>query len=197
MSVTADPRSTAPSVASHPAIDATRDTAHPASRGALVVRLLFGVTWSIDAVLKWLPGYRNSFLSQLQAAAQGQPSWLHWWFHGWISVQSHAPALFADLTGLAETSIALVLLLGVARRAGYLVGIVYSLLVWSVGEGFGGPYVSGSTDVGTGIILAILFAALFVFAPSARREPLSLDRSLVRRWSWWRQLAEPHAADRR
>jgi hypothetical protein len=40
-----------------------------------------------------------------------------------------------------------VLLLGVARRAGYAVGIVYSLLVWGVGEGFGGPYTSGATDI--------------------------------------------------
>jgi uncharacterized membrane protein YphA (DoxX/SURF4 family) len=141
--------------------------------------------------------YRHTFLSQLQGAAQGQPAWLHGWFHAWISVQSHAPSLFADLTGVAETSLALVLALGVARRAGYLFGMVYSLLVWSVGEGFGGPYVSGSTDVGTGIILAILFAALYVSAPSAAREPLSLDRTLVARWTWWRVVAEPHATDRR
>jgi uncharacterized membrane protein YphA (DoxX/SURF4 family) len=167
------------------------------ARGALILRLLFGVTWAIDAVLKWLPGYRHSFLSQLQGAAQGQPSWLHWWFHGWISVQSHAPALFADLTGVAETSLALVLVFGVARRAGYLVGIGYSLLVWAVGEGFGGPYTSGATDIGTGIIYALLFGALLVLAPSARGEQLSLDRSLVTRWSWWKLLAEPHAADRR
>jgi nitrite reductase (NO-forming) len=157
---------------------------------------VFGITWAIDAVLKWLPGYRNTFLSQLKGAAQGQPSWLHWWFHGWISIQSHAPSLFADLTGLAETTLAVVLLLGVARRAGYVFGIVYTLLVWSVGEGFGGPYVSGSTDIGTGIILAIMFAALYVTAPSAADGRLGLDRTLITRWSWWKLVAEPHAADR-
>src|SRR6201999_369613 len=77
-------------------------------RGALAVRLLFGLAWAIDAVLKWLPGYRHSYLTQLQATAQGQPSWLHWWFHFWITLQSHAPSLFATLTGIAETSLALV-----------------------------------------------------------------------------------------
>jgi thiosulfate dehydrogenase [quinone] large subunit len=194
MSAIADRRSKA--AAAQPGGGTVRDGVRSASSGTLVVRLLFGITWAIDAVLKWLPGYRHSFLSQLQGAAQGQPSWLHWWFHGWISLQSHAPALFADLTGLAETTLALVLLLGVARRAGYLFGIVYTLLVWSVGEGFGGPYASGSTDVGTGIILAILFAALYVTAPSAAQERLSVDRTLITRWSWWKYLAEPHAADR-
>jgi thiosulfate dehydrogenase [quinone] large subunit len=168
-----------------------------APTGTLVVRLLFGAAWAIDAVMKWLPGFRHSFLSQLRDTAHGQPSWLHWWFHDWIVVQSHAPGLFVALTAITETLLALVLLLGVARRAGYLVGIGWSLLVWAVGEGFGGPYMSGSTDIGTGIVYALLFGALLVFAPPARRERLCLDRLLVARWSWWRFVAEPHADDRR
>lgn len=161
-----------------------------------LVRLAFGVIWAIDAALKWLPGYRHSYIHQLEEAAEGQPAWLHWWFRFWIKLQSGAPALFADLTGIAETALALVLLLGVARRAGYLLGAAYALLVWAVGEGFGGPYKSGSTDVGTGIIYALLFVTLLVFAAPARRERLGLDRVLVARWRWWRHLAEPHAVDR-
>ena len=160
------------------------------------VRLLFGVIWAIDAFMKWLPGYRHTYLSALKQTAQGQPSWLHGWFHLWISLQSGAPTLFAILTGLMETTLALVLLLGVARRLGYTVGLVYALLVWSVGEGFGGPYVSGSTDVGTGIIYAVVFLMLLAFAPPARRERASLDRILVGRWRRWRMIAEPHAVDR-
>ena len=160
------------------------------------VRILFGVIWAIDAFLKWLPAYRHSYIDNLQSAAQGQPSWLHGWFHFWINLQSSAPALFATLTALAETTLALVLLLGVARRAGYSLGVIYMLMVWAVGEGFGGPYVAGSTDVGTGIVYSMLFLALLAFAPPARRERLSLDRFLERRWAWWRHLAEPHAVDR-
>jgi uncharacterized membrane protein YphA (DoxX/SURF4 family) len=160
------------------------------------VRLLFGVIWAIDAVLKWLPGYRHSYLGNLKAAAQGQPSWLHGWFNFWIRLQSHSPALFATLTGLAETTLAIVLILGVARRAGYAFGAVYALLVWAVGEGFGGPYATGATDIGTGIVYTMLFLALLAFAPPARRERLSLDQVLVARWQWWRVVAEPHAVDR-
>ncbi len=104
--------------------------------------------------------------------------------------------MFAILTGLMESTLALVLLLGVARRVGYTVGAVYALLVWAVGEGFGGPYMSGSTDIGTGIIYTMLFIALLVFAPPARRERFSLDRVLERRLSWWRLISEPHAVDR-
>jgi nitrite reductase (NO-forming) len=162
----------------------------------LTVRLLFGVIWGIDAYLKWRPGYRHSYIDSLTSAAQGQPSFLHGWFHFWITLQSGAPMLFATLTGVAETFLALVLLLGVARRAGYVFGAVYALLVWAVGEGFGGPYTSSSTDVGTGIVYTMMFLTLLVFSAPARRERLSLDTILVRRVPRWRFIAEPHAVDR-
>src|SRR5437764_14440078 len=70
------------------------------------VRLLFGVIFGIDAVLKWLPGYRKTYISQLKSAAGGQPSWLHGWFQFWIHLQSAAPALFAAVTGITETALA-------------------------------------------------------------------------------------------
>lgn len=82
-------------------------------------------------------------------------------------------------------------------RGGRLhLGIVYTLLLWTVGEGFGGPYMSGSTDIGTGIVYTMMFIALLAFAPPARRERLGLDARLVERWAWWRTVAEPHAVDR-
>jgi nitrite reductase (NO-forming) len=170
---------------------------HIAPTGPLVIRLLFGAAWGIDAGLKWLPGFRQNFLPMLRHTAKGQPSWLHWWFHTWIAVQSHAPGLFVTLTALVETALALVLLLGVARRAGYVLGIGWSLIVWAVAEGFGGPYMSGSTDIGCCIMYALLFGALLVFAPSAENERFCLDHALVKRWSRWRTVAEPHTGDRR
>jgi thiosulfate dehydrogenase [quinone] large subunit len=161
-----------------------------------IARVIFGVIFGIDAYLKWLPGYRNTYISQLKSVEQGQPSWLHGWFHFWVSLQSSAPTFFTVLSGIAETGLALCLLLGVARRLGYTAGVIYTLLIWAVGEGFGGPYMSGSTDVGAGIVYALPFVTLLVFVPPARRERLSLDRFLVQRWSWWRFVAEPHAVDR-
>ena len=161
-----------------------------------IFRLAFGVIWGIDAYLKWQPGFRHTYIANLKMIAQGQPSFLHGWFHFWITVQSSAPLVFATLVGVLESSLCLVLLLGVARRVGYTVGAFYALFLWAVGEGFGGPYMSGSTDIGTGIIYTMLFIALLVFAPPARRERFSLDRVLERRLGWWRLVSEPHAVDR-
>ena len=148
--ISSPPRPTLPATAVADRQRSQRQIRPLASWGATSLRLAFGIVFAINAVLKWLPGYRDSYLSQLKDVAQGQPSWLHGWFHFWVTLQSGAPSFWADLTGVTETALALVLLLGVARRPGYLVGAGYMLLVWAVGEGFGGPYVSGSTDVGTG-----------------------------------------------
>lgn len=161
-----------------------------------IPRLAFGVVWLIDAVLKWLPGYRHSYLSQLKGAAQGQPAFLHGWFHFWIMLQSGSPALWADITGITETALALVLLLGIARRPGYLIGAGYMLMVWAVGEGFGGPYTSGATDIGTGIIYTLLFLTLLAFSPAARAERLSLDRVIATRHPGWSRLADLTFRDR-
>jgi thiosulfate dehydrogenase [quinone] large subunit len=71
----------------------------------MTVRVLFGVIWTIDAVLKWLPGYRRDYISNLKSVAQGQPSWLHGWFHFWIRIQSHAPTFFAVRRTPLKTSV--------------------------------------------------------------------------------------------
>ena len=49
---------------------------------------------------------------------------------------------------------------------------MFSLLVWAIAEGFGGPYGSGSTDIGTSIIYALFFVGLLVLAYYAGDRPL-------------------------
>jgi thiosulfate dehydrogenase (quinone) large subunit len=148
-----------------------------------IIRLLFGAIWGIDATLKWLPGFRDQYLSMVQAAGQGQPSWLAPFFHFMVSAVRPAPGLFAILTALAETAICLSLLLGVAQRAGFIFGGAFAVLIWGAGEGFGGPYGMGSTDIGCAIMYTVLFVALAVAVPRAVRAAApSLDAGLVRRW---------------
>jgi thiosulfate dehydrogenase (quinone) large subunit len=154
-----------------------------ATRRYWIVRLLFGVIWGIDATLKWRPGFRDQYLSMIQAAGQGQPSWLAPFFHVMASAVRPAPGLFAILTALAETAICLSLLLGVAQQAGFAFGAAFSVLIWAAGEGFGGPYGSGSTDIGCAIMYTVLFAALLLAVPrGVRAAAPSLDAGLVRRW---------------
>jgi uncharacterized membrane protein YphA (DoxX/SURF4 family) len=154
------------------------------------VRVGFGVIWLIDAILKWLPGFRAGYADAIKGAADGQPGWLHGWFAFWINLQEPRATFFAYLVAVAETLIALALILGFARKLTYGTAVVFSLLIWSTAEGFGGPYTSGSADVGTAVIYAMVFASLLAFAYYHGAPRYSVDHYLERRISWWHRIAE-------
>ena len=154
------------------------------------LRVTFGVVWLIDAILKWLPGFRTSYMDTIMGEADGQPGWLKPWFRFWIDWQHPHPYVFAYLVAAAETLIAVAIIVGFARKLTYAAAIVFSLLIWATAEGFGGPYTSGASDVGTAIIYALVFAALLTFAYYQGPAPLSVDAYLERRISWWHRVAE-------
>jgi nitrite reductase (NO-forming) len=158
---------------------------------AAAVRIAFGVIWGIDASMKWQPGFRATFVSDMNAAATGQPHWLVPWFDFWIWVMRPAPQLWEFLIAIAETTIAITLILGVARRIVYIGGALVSLLIWSTAEGFGGPYAQGRTDIGTSIIYVMVFLALLVMLEHGLDSRFVLDGTLARRLSWWPRLAGP------
>jgi uncharacterized membrane protein YphA (DoxX/SURF4 family) len=128
--------------------------------GAL--RIAFGLIWAIAAWLKWQPDFQNHFLDQVSSAKDGQPPLIQGWITFWIHLVSINPLLFARIEAGIETALAICLILGVFSNLTYIVGFLLSLGIWSTAEGFGGPYTLGhSTDVGTALPYAIIFAILF------------------------------------
>jgi len=154
------------------------------------LRISFGVIWLIDATLKWLPGFRSGYMDTIMGTAQGQPSWLRWWFDFWIRLQHPRVNLFVDLVATVETLIALALILGFARKLTYISAAAFSLLIWATAEGFGGPYTSGSSDIGTAIIYAVVFMGLLALSYYAGPARYSVDYYLEQRISWWWKVAE-------
>jgi thiosulfate dehydrogenase [quinone] large subunit len=124
------------------------------------LRIGFGLVWVIDAALKYQPAFYHGILTAVKGSDAGSVSWLNPWFHFWYRTIGAAPMVWAVLIIAIETLIALSLLLGVARRANYILGAIFSFFIWSIAEGFGGPYVAGSTDIGAGIIYVFVFIAL-------------------------------------
>jgi uncharacterized membrane protein YphA (DoxX/SURF4 family) len=156
--------------------------------GIALIRITFGVIWAVDAALKWQPAFRANFGRIVAGVGDGQPSFLGWWFRLWqfVVAGDRAP-IFALLTATTETYLACALIAGFARRITYTIGFAYGLFVWSVAEGFGGPYVPGtSTDVGAAIIYSLVFLALFLV--DAGR--FSVDRLIVRRIPAWRRVSD-------
>jgi len=167
----------------------------PASRGCApwpkdLLRIGFGIIWLIDAVLKWLPGFRSGYMDTIMGIRDGQPGWLRWWFDFWINLQHPAITFFWALVATAETLIALALIFGFARKVTYLAAIVFSVLIWSTAEGFGGPYTSGSADIGTAIIYAVVFAGLLALSYYAGPARFSADYYIEKKISWWWRVAE-------
>jgi len=154
------------------------------------LRIAFGVIWLIDATLKWLPGFRSSYMSVIMGEAQGQPGWLRPWFDFWIRFQ-HPDAMFlAYLAAVIETLIAVALIIGFARKLTYISAIAFSLLIWGTAEGFGGPYTSGASDIGTAIIYAVVFAGLLMLSYYGGPARYSADYYLEKKISWWWRIAE-------
>jgi len=161
------------------------------SKHVAILRIIFGLMWGIDAAFKWQSAFRDGFLGQIQSAAVGQPSWLRGWFSFWIHLLSHNPHTFALLVTCVETLIALALIFGFARRSVYLAAAVFSLLIWAIPEGFGGPYSATSTDIGTGIIYAVVFFSLYGLERMAIKNKWSLDNYMIKRFPWWSVIASP------
>jgi len=154
------------------------------------LRISFGVIWLVDAILKWLPGFRSGYMDAIMGEAQGQPGWLKPWFQFWINLQHPRVTFFAYLVAVTETLIAVAVILGFARKLSYSAAIIFSLLIWGTAEGFGGPYTSGAADIGTAVIYAVMFGGLLLLSYYGGPARYSVDYYLERKISWWWRVAE-------
>jgi thiosulfate dehydrogenase [quinone] large subunit len=130
--------------------------------GIGTVRIVFGLVWAIDAQFKWRSDFVHGFVSYLTGALTNQPPLVQHWIGFWIDVAKVDPTIFAYVVALSETALAIALILGVLTDVACLGGVLLCLVIWSTAEGLGGPYVAGSTDIGTAIIYVFVFVLLFL-----------------------------------
>ncbi|MCL5774598.1 MAG: nitrite reductase, partial [Patescibacteria group bacterium] len=112
-------------------------------------------------ILKWNPHFLNNFLDHIAENAVGQPVIIHHWIELWAKVSTISPHTIAIFVAVIETLIAISLISGVLARPAIIVGAIFSFLIWSTAEGFGGPYGAASTDVGASIVYVFVFLALY------------------------------------
>ncbi len=130
--------------------------------GIGLLRIVFGLIWAVDAWFKWQPDFIDNFSQYLSGAQDGQPAAVQSWIGLWIDVVKVDPHVFAHAVAIGETAIAIALILGAFSNLTALVGVLMTLVIWSTAEGFGGPYVAGSTDIGSAVIYALVFVGLFL-----------------------------------
>ena len=167
----------------------------PALTGT-ALRVAFGIIWVVSAALTFSPDFARHYVGYLHNAATGQPAWSAWWFQLWIGLVTPHAGLFVWGTRIAESLLALALLLGFARKITYIVGLLFSLLIWSTAEGFGGPYSVGANNIGAALSYVLIFAALIVINQRSGPSPYSLDYLIESKWPGWRRFSAWNTAIR-
>ena len=155
------------------------------------LRILFGSIWMADGLLRFLPGTYSQLSYYLVVMIEdGQPPWLMGWFSFWTGIIQGSPAFWWYGFGVIELALGFCLFTGFLRRPVYLLGLALSLFLWTVPQGFGGPYGPGSTDMGTGILYAAIFLALLHLDSVSGPPRLTLDAAVGRRWPAWQRLVQ-------
>ncbi len=154
------------------------------------LRKLFGLVWGLDAALKFLPQTPFWFSERVVAASIGQPAWLSGWFDFWVQQSSAHAVLDTYAVAALEFALAFALIGGFLRKSAYLGGIALSLLIWTVPEGFGGPYETGTFDIGTGVVYAIALLFLLALEVDPESNRGTLDAWIERRVASWSRWAE-------
>lgn len=156
------------------------------ARAAL--RIVFGLVWIIDGAMKFVYMVPSNVVDLVQGAGQGQPDWLAGWYNFWTALVSTNPAFVLYVVGAVEFILGILLVLGLMRKIVYFGGIILGLIIWSIDEGFGGPYGAGSTDIGAAIMYVFVFVALAIIDSSSSPGRYSLDAVIVRKTRLWTKL---------
>ena len=85
---------------------------------------------------------------------------------------------FPYVVAITETLIA-VLIIGLFTKLTSIAGIVFSFLIWSTAEAFGGIFTQGATDIGTAPLYMAMFAGLVVVRAGMQR---GLDERILGRY---------------
>lgn len=154
------------------------------------VSVVFGILWGIDGFFKFQNGLYAQLPDIITQASIGQPAFLGGWFSFWHGVISYNPMFVTYATGILELSIAFSLITGFARKIAYFGGMILAMFIWSVPEGFGGPYGAGSVTVGGGNIYALGLLFMIVLGATFGRDVYTLDYAIERKFAWWAKIAE-------
>jgi thiosulfate dehydrogenase [quinone] large subunit len=155
-------------------------------------RVILGVVWLLDGVFKFTSGYVDNFLGDVQNSQSNAPGWLSGWYSFWVTQATNNGTLIVYTVGTLEMALGLALIVGLMRKYAYVGGIMLSLLIWAIPEGFGGPYGAGTgaTDLGTGIVYALALFGLVVINATSGPSRWSLDAAIERRFPRWAAVAE-------
>lgn len=156
----------------------------PAARRFL--RIAFGLLWIVDGLLQLQSGMPNGLVTGvITPAASTSPSWVRHLVDNGVTVWANHPAAAAASTVWIQLGIGLLLVVGPrgwwSRGAG-LASLGWGVVVWSVGNAFGGIFAPGLTLLfgAPGAVFFYMVAGALVALPDRAWIGPQLGRFVVR-----------------
>ena len=136
--------------------------------GARTARIVWLVLWGLLAVLSFLPhnAAADSISDTISNNVSGTPLWYTWLLNHAASWTAGRGAEVSITLGVLLALVALSVLAEDRRvvRAGLVLAIVISAVIWVFGEGLGMPFMGMATDPDTGPLLAVIAVAFWPVA---------------------------------
>jgi cytochrome oxidase Cu insertion factor (SCO1/SenC/PrrC family) len=139
-------------------------------RARTYLRTAFGVIWLFDGILQFQASMPLGLANDVvRPAVAGAPSWLHPLMFDGIHAWNSHPIALATGTAWIQVGIGLALIAsnaGVGRLAA-LVSVFWAGIIWTIGNGVGGAFASGSSILfgWPGASLIYLVAGLWLVLP--------------------------------
>jgi nitrite reductase (NO-forming) len=153
------------------------------------LRAALGILWLLLAISVWSPGFATHMSEYTQDAFQ-KTTWLTPWFGTWVSLIAPAPGLWVALARILTPLMAFCLLFGFARKTAYITGIIITLPLWTLMEGYAPTQAFGVINLGLAISYILFFLSLLLINHVNGTTPHSLDFYIGKRIPWWKHVSE-------
>jgi hypothetical protein len=140
--------------------------------GTAVARLVWLGLWGSLAFLTLASATSQGLGGQVAAMASGQPGWIAAIDRAVASALAGRAVLAAAVLAAVLAVIAVAVFLpAAAARAGLAAAVVVAVLIWVVGQDFGGIFTGSGTDPNSGPLLVLLAAAYWPLPIARSRQP--------------------------
>jgi cytochrome oxidase Cu insertion factor (SCO1/SenC/PrrC family) len=158
----------------------------PEPTARLILRIAFGLIWTLDGLLQ-LQGAMPLGLpsSVIAPSADGSPSWVVRLVHVGVTIWTNHPVTAAASAVWIQIGIGIVLLVaprGIWSRSAGVVSAGWGLIVWSFGEAFGGIFGPGASFLFglPGAALFYVVAGVLLALPDTVWRTAALGRWMLR-----------------
>jgi uncharacterized membrane protein YphA (DoxX/SURF4 family) len=125
----------------------------------------------------------------IATGAYGSWSFLYPWVAFWANFTLNNSVFMVTFSIIIELILGIALLLGMFKKPVYILGAVYSILLWATVDQFGGPYIAGTLNTGATLIYFIAFIFLIFIEINYTYRDISLDSLIIKRLPKFSKIA--------